>query len=267
VVPTYVQSIGIAHAFGAKVKTVSLHEEEGWKLHLDELEAEMSPRTKAVMITNPNNPTGSWVDRGTISAICRLAERVGAYVIADEALRGLEAGDVMAPSPAELYERGVSTGSLSKIGLSGIRLGWVLGPRAVVEQCWVHKDYTTLAHGGLSELLAEIALEPANIQRFRARGRDYVRQHSAILMDWVERHRGVLSCASPVAGGSAFPALHLPLDAITFCREALKQVSVALSPGEYFAAPKHFRIRFGARRPVLLEGLARLDHFLAGLRG
>jgi aspartate/methionine/tyrosine aminotransferase len=68
-----------------------------------------------------------------------------------------------------------------------------------------------------------------------------------------------------VAGGSAFPALQLPLDARTFCQRALQQVSVALSPGDYFMAPGHFRIRYGARREVLLEGLSRLDKFLASL--
>ena len=267
VVPTYLQAIGVTQAFGGKVTTVGLHEDEGWKLHLDELQAAISPRTKAIMITNPNNPTGSWFDPGTVEAICNLASSVGAYVIADEALRGLESGNVMAPSPMELYERGLSTGSLSKIGLSGIRLGWVVGPRAVVEQCWAHKDYTTLAHSGLSELFAEVALEPKNIDRFRVRARSFVREHSGILMEWVHRHSGALSCVHPVAGGSAFPALQLSLDAITFCRQALQQVSVALSPGEYFGAPKHFRIRYGARREVLLEGLSRLDKFLAGFKG
>lgn len=265
-VPSYLQSIGIARAFGAVVKTVSLHEKEGWKLHLNELEAAISPKTKAVVVTNPNNPTGSWFDPSTLQDICSLAGRVGAYVIADEALRGLEVGGVMAPSPSELYGRGCSTGSLSKIGLSGIRLGWVVGPRPIVEQCWVHKDYTTLAHSGLSEVFAEIALEAKNIERFRVRARHFVREHSDILMEWIERHPGVLSCARPVAGGTAFPALQLPLDAITFCKRALQQVSVALSPGDYFGVPMHFRIRHCARREVLLEGLSRLDKFLAGLQ-
>lgn len=264
-VPTYLQSVGIVRAIGSTVKMVALHEKEGWKLHLDELEAAISSKTKAIMITNPNNPMGSWFDPPTLQAICSLAGRVGAYVIADEALRGLEADGGMAPSPAELYERGISTGSLSKIGLSGIRLGWVVGPRPIVEQCWVHKDYTTLAHSGLSEALAELALEPTAIQRFRARARNFVREHSAILMEWVRRHAGALSCVRPLAGGSAFPELHLSLDAVTFCRRALEQISVALSPGDYFGAPMHFRIRYGVRREVLLEGLNRLDKFLARL--
>ena len=265
VVPTYLQSVGIARAIGSRVKLVALHEKEGWRLHLDELEAAISEKTKAIMVTNPNNPMGSCFDPPTLQAICRLASRVGAYVIADEALRGLEAEGGMAPSPAELYERGISTGSLSKIGLSGIRLGWVIGPRPIIEQCWVHKDYTTLAHSGLSEGLAELALEPTAIQRFRARARTFIREHSAILMEWVQRHAGALSCVQPRAGGSAFPALHLSLDAITFCTRALQEVSVALSPGDYFGAPMHFRIRYGVHREVLIDGLTRLDRFLARL--
>ena len=265
VVPTYLQSVGIARAMGAEVKTVSLDEKAGWKLSMDAFEAAISPKTKAIFLTNPNNPTGSRLDGPTLRAICRLADRVGAYVVSDEALRGLEADGLMAPSPVEFYERGASTGSLSKIGLGGIRVGWVVGSRSLVEQCWVHKDYTTLAHSGLGEVLAELALEPENINRFRLRAREFVREHSALLMEWIERRAEVLSCVRPLAGGSAFPALHLSMDAITFCEQALQQVSVALSPGDYFGAPMHIRVRYGVRRAVLDEGLSRLDKLLAGL--
>jgi aspartate/methionine/tyrosine aminotransferase len=265
IVPTYLQSVGIGRAMGATIKTVSLEEKEGWTLSLDGLEAAISPKTKAIFITNPNNPTGSRIDTPTLQAICDLASRVGAYVISDEALRGLEADGVMAPSPIELYERGVSTGSLSKIGLGGIRIGWVIGSRSLVDQCWVHKDYTTLAHSGLGEVLAELALEPRTIARFRVRAREFVREHNALLMEWIESHADMLSCVRPLAGGSAFPALHLSMDAVTFCERALQEVSVALSPGDYFGAPMHLRIRYGVRRAVLNEGLSRLDKFLAGL--
>ncbi|OFW63515.1 MAG: hypothetical protein A2Y74_00930 [Actinobacteria bacterium RBG_13_63_9] len=265
VVPTYLQSVGIAQAMGAAVRTVGLDEKEGWMLPLDELEAAISPKTKAIMITNPNNPTGSMFDPAMLKAICGLADRVGAYVIGDEALRGLEAEGTMSPSPTELYERGFSTGSLSKIGLGGIRVGWIVGPQAIIEHCWAHKDYTTLAHSGLGEVLAELALEPQNIERFRERARGFVRENSAIVIEWIGRHAEAFSCVRPVAGGSAFPALRLPLDAVTFCQRALERVSVSLSPGDYFAGPDHLRIRFGTRRDVLLEGLRRLDEFLACL--
>jgi len=263
VVPTYLQSVGIAHAMGATVRTVGLDENVGWALPLDELEAAISPKTKAIMITNPNNPTGSMFVPATLKAICRVADRVGAYVIGDEALRGLEAEGTMSPSPTELYERGFSTSSLSKIGLGGIRIGWIVGPRAIVEQCWAHKDYITLAHNGLGEALAELALEPRTIERFRERARGFLRENGAILIEWMESHAEAFSCVRPVAGGSAFPALRLPLDAVSFCQRALERVSVSLSPGDYFAGPDHLRIRFGTRRDVLLEGLRRLDRFLA----
>jgi hypothetical protein len=265
IVPTYLQSAGIAQAIGAKVKTLPLHEKDGWNLNLDELEALISPLTKVIMLTNPNNPTSTRFDPATLEAVCNLADRCGAYVIDDEALRGLEADGVVAPSMTELYERGFSTGSLSKIGLSGIRIGWVVGAKPIVEQCWAHKDYTTLAHSGLGEILAELALERQNIERIRGRARAFIREHSVILMEWIERHRGLLTCVRPIAGGSAFPALQISLDSITFCRRVFQQVSVALSPGDYFGASGHFRIRFAVHRETLNKGLSRLDKFLADL--
>lgn len=265
VTPSYLQSMGLARAMGALVKTVGLHEEAGWRLDLDELEAAFSPKTKAVLVTNPNNPTGSRVDEGVMGAICRIADRFGAFVIADEALRGLEVSGVAAPSPAELYERGLSTGSMSKIGLSGIRIGWIVGPREVVDQCWTRKDYTTLAHSGLGETLAESALEPRTYERIRTRARNFVREQSSILMEWVERNSRVLTCVRPLAGGSAFPAYNVDVDSVSLCRRAEQEVSVALAPGDCFGASRHFRIRHGAPLGTLQEGLSRLDRFFASL--
>ena len=101
--PTYLQNAGIVKAKGGIVTYCNLKEDEGYKPDIDSLERIVSNRTKAIHLTNPNNPTCSKLSPKELERICNIADRVGAYVIADEALRGLEVDDT--PITSRLHRR------------------------------------------------------------------------------------------------------------------------------------------------------------------
>jgi len=260
--PTYLQNAGIVKAKGGIVTYCNLKEDEGYKPDIDSLERIVSNRTKAIHLTNPNNPTGSKLSPKELERICNIADRVGAYVIADEALRGLEVDDTPITSPVEFYERGMATGSLSKIGLSGIRIGWIVGDPQMIEKCWALKDYTTLSHSGISELFAIEALQDENIKKFQLRAQAIIKDHLNIIEPWIEKQRPYLSWVKPVAGNTAFPKYEFEMDSVSFCKDLMEKESVLLSPGDYFGFPKHFRIRYGCKKETLMHGLDRFDHYL-----
>ncbi len=260
--PAYLQNVGVVKAIGAEVKYCYLREDKQYKPDLDDLAGIISNRTKAIHITNPNNPTGSKFSRKELEAVCNIADKVGAYVIADEALRGLEIDGNPITSPVEIYERGVATGSLSKLGLSGIRIGWIVGNNRVIEKCWGFKDYTTLSHSGLSEFLAMEALKEENVKKFQLRAQAIIKDHLKIIEAWIEKHRPHISWVKPVAGNTAFPKYELDIDSVSFCKDLLEKESVLLSPGDYFGSPKHFRIRYGCKKETLIHGLDRFDNYL-----
>jgi len=260
--PAYLQNVGVVKAIGAEVKYCYLKEDKQYKPDIDDLVSLVSDRTRAIHITNPNNPTGSKFSRKELEAICNIADKVGAYVIADEALRGLEIDGIPITSPVEIYERGVATGSLSKLGLSGIRIGWIVGNNKVIEKCWGFKDYTTLSHSGLSEFLAMEALKEENVKKFQFRAQTIIKDHLKIIETWIEKHRHHISWVKPVAGNTAFPKYELDIDSVSFCKDLLEKESVLLSPGDYFGSPKHFRIRYGCRKETLMHGLDRFDNYL-----
>jgi len=159
VMPNYMQLHGVAHGLGATVREVWLGEESGWRIDLDVLRAAVTPRTKAVCVCNPNNPTGQVLTAAESGELAAIVSTHGGWLIADEVYRGAER---TAPETATFYgshDRVIVTGGLSKAyGLPGLRIGWIVAPPERIAAAWSMKDYTTIAPATLSEVLAEIAL-------------------------------------------------------------------------------------------------------------
>src|SRR5699024_3636033 len=108
---------------GAEVRILKLRPENDYLPDLDELRSLVDENTKMITINNPNNPTGSWIPTPTLKAISDIAARVGAYVLSDEVYRGISEDGSYMDSIVDIYDRGISVGSMSKIfSLAGLRL-------------------------------------------------------------------------------------------------------------------------------------------------
>ena len=160
VLPTYQQHYSIPESLGADVQVHKLREENAFLPDLDEIARLITPNTRLIALTNPNNPTGSMMDRAMMQRIADMAAQVGAYVLCDEVYRGVDqVGDELTISMADLYERGISTGSMSKaFSLAGLRLGWIVGPKELIHAVSIHRDYNTISVGMLDDHFASIAL-------------------------------------------------------------------------------------------------------------
>src|SRR5262245_3764308 len=130
VLPTYQQHYSIPESLGADVQIHKLREENAFLPDLDEIARLVTPNTKLIALTNPNNPTGSLMDRAMMQRVADMAAGVGAYVLCDEVYRGVDqVGDALTVSMADLYERGISTGSMSKaFSLAAFALAGSSGP-------------------------------------------------------------------------------------------------------------------------------------------
>ena len=244
------------------MRSCYLREDEGYALDIEEFKEEITNKTKIVCLVNPNNPTGSIISSAQMRAICETAEDVDAWVLCDGALRGLEVDGNLAPAPVEVYAKGIATGSLSKIGLPGIRIGWLIADEKLVEECWAYKDYTTLSHSGIGEYLGAMALKRESISRFIRRAREIVRTHSAILCDWVSENSRVVRGIPPKAGHTAFLKYSLDIYSRDLCLQLLKAEKVLVSPGAFFGSPRRLRVRYSCEIEILIEGLRRLGEFL-----
>jgi aspartate aminotransferase len=113
-----------------------LHESRGWRYDLDELASKITPKTRAIYVNSPGNPTGGVLTRADVQAIATLAERHGIWIISDEAYEDVvfdEAGHVSAASLPGMYERTISFYTFSKTyAMTGLRLGYVAAKDATL---------------------------------------------------------------------------------------------------------------------------------------
>jgi aspartate/methionine/tyrosine aminotransferase len=260
--PLYQQSVGLAESLGCKVKQFPLDENNEWKPDLEQLQTIVTNKTKIISFNNPNNPTGALLTDQEMRVICEIAEDVNAYVICDNALRGSELDGNPAITPFEYYDKGIITGSISKLGMTGPRIGWIIGRKDLVDACWVVKDYTTLSHSGIGEYLSLIALQRENRLKYIRRNLEFSKANLSILSKWMDKHQDMLSWVAPKAGYTAFPAYNLPLSSEEFCQKFLEEEHVLISPGEYFGVEKHFRINIGCEERTFIEALTRLETFM-----
>lgn len=264
VLPTYQQHYSIPASIGADVRILRLRAENGWLPDLDELAAQVAGGAKLVAINNPNNPTGSLMDRDYLERIVAICDRAGAWLLCDEVYRGIDQDDPgTTASVADLYERGISTGSMSKaFSLAGLRLGWAVGPEELVRDLSVHRDYTTISVGMVDDLLASIALEGADA--ILARSRALTRRNLAVLGEWVDAQPGV-DWIRPRGGTTALLQYDAPVASRDLCVRLLEETGVMLTPGSAMEMEGHLRIGYANNPGVLAAGLPLLGDFLRGL--
>ena len=261
VLPTYQQHYSIPASYGADVQILKLREENGFLPDLEELRRLALPGTKLIAINNPNNPTGALMDEAFLGEIAAIARACGAYVLCDEVYRGTDQeGEGMTASIADLYEKGISTGSMSKTySLAGLRLGWIVGPKALLHKVSIHRDYNTISVGMLDDHFAAIALE--NRDKILARSHEITRRNLAILAEWVEGEP-LISWVKPKSGTTALLKYDLPLTSEAFCTRLLERTGVMLTPGSAMDMEGYLRIGYANGEAILREGLKRFTAFL-----
>lgn len=262
VLPTYQQHYSIPESIGADIQILKLTEKTGFLPDLEELKKLATPGTKLIAINNPNNPTGSLMDRAYLEKIIEIARACGAWILCDEVYRGTDqqGEDGMTASIADLYEKGISTGSMSKTySLAGLRLGWIVAPEELIHAVSVHRDYNTISVGRLDDHFAAIALE--NKDKILKRSHEITRSALAILSAWVDAEP-LISWIKPKSGTTALLKYDLPITSEEFCLRLLDQKGVMLTPGSAMDMEGYLRIGYTNGEDVLKEGLKRISQFL-----
>ena len=266
-VPNYMQTWGLARAFGGSVREWKLRSDEDasrWFADTDDLRRLVSAKTRLIVICTPNNPTGARLGEEDLDQICRIAGQHGAWVLSDEIYRGAERDGQESPSVWGRYERAVVTSGLSKAyGLPGLRIGWVVGPPDFTAATWSYHDYTTIAPGALSDRLARAALMPERRQRLLGRTRRIVRDNFPVLEEWLSSQSGGFSWIRPEAGAICYARYHYDISSVELANRLRVEKSVLIVPGEHFGMDRYIRFGFGERLEYLKQGLTRVSELLA----
>jgi len=265
--PNYGQIWGLTNSLGMAVKAVHLRGDLGWAPDLDRLESTVSNRTKMIVVCNPNNPTGAILSASEMEAITRIASRCGAWILADEIYQGSERDGHTTPSFHGTYDRVIVTNGLSKAyGLPGLRIGWIVAPSERIARTWSYHDYTTIAPGTISDMLARVALSPGGRMRCLERTRSICRHNFPLFRQWVEEHGSMFSLVEPRAGAIAYVHYDLPINSTDLIQRLLHEKSVLVVPGDHFGMDHYLRIGYGPPADYLQQALDQVHDLLQSLR-
>jgi aspartate/methionine/tyrosine aminotransferase len=266
-VPNYMQTRGLARAFGASVREWPLVETpSGWRADTGALEVLVTSRTKLIIICNPNNPTGARFEADTLDRIAAIAARHGAWVLADEIYRGAELDGRETPTMWGRHDRVIVTSGLSKAyGLPGLRIGWVVAPPVLVAALWSYHDYVTISPGALSDHLARRALEPERRARILARTRRILNANYPVIEEWLRAHGALFTFSPPDAGAIVYVRYHHPINSTELVNRLRVEKGVLIVPGDHFGMDGYLRIGFGDEPEYLRSGLDRVHEIIASV--
>lgn len=262
VLPTYQQLYSIPDSLGAQVELLPLSPDNGFLPDLARLEELAQEGVKLICLNNPNNPTGALMSQEMLEEIVSIARRHGSYILCDEVYRHLTQEDGYCPSIVDLYEKGISVSSMSKVfSLAGIRLGWIASrDPEVLERCLIHRDYDLISCGLLDETVAALALKHGD--KLLARNRGIVRENLSILDNWVRREPHV-TYVKPQAGTTALVYYDLDIPSYDFCKEMYHATGAFVTPGDCFQQERCVRVGYACDRQTLVDGLEAMSAFLA----
>ncbi|HVH55573.1 MAG TPA: aminotransferase class I/II-fold pyridoxal phosphate-dependent enzyme [Vicinamibacterales bacterium] len=258
-VPNYMQMPGVARSFGATVKPFSLRQDTGWEPDWEEFERAVTPRTRILYLSNPNNPTGAVLSDAAMRRIAERCEQTGTWLIADEVYLGAEIDRPRTKSFWGMSDRVIVTSGLSKAyGIPGVRIGWLVAPPALAAECWTQHDYITIGPNKMSDRIARVAVEPSNRERCYARTREILRHNLPIAREWIAGFGEILSWREPQAGAIALLEYAGGVSSVELAERVRRNQNTLIVPGSHVGLEGHLRIWLGGREEFLREGLTRI---------
>ena len=268
--PGYPLYDALAAKLEAQVIPYYLDEDAGWSIDVAAVEAACTPRTRALVICNPNNPTGGVYDRATLEALLALARRKRLVVLSDEIYDRFTYGEAPVSAAALAHAQPVITfNGLSKAHLvCGWRLGWMVfnfpsttqGLRRAVMQL---ADARLCAPSPMQHAIAEALDGPQDhVTRMLAQ----LQERRALTLQRLSRMPG-LHVTPPAGAFYLMPRLELAgfSSDEQFVLELLEETGVLFVHGGGFGqrpGTQHFRVVYLAPPPVLEDALDRLEQFL-----
>ena len=267
--PTFPEAVRLA---GGRPVFVTCRERDGFELRVASIRRALGPRTRALIVNSPNNPTGAVVDADQWLALGRLAQKRGFTLIYDDTYAKLSYGrtstEVFAALRRTIPGRFVVVGTASKTYcMTGWRIGWTLGPRALAEACAALASHSTQSPATFAQYGALAALTGPQ-HGVAERAAEYRRRRDLIYRA-VVAIRGV-SCVEPAGAFYVFPNVKRFLSSrvptsLALASRLLADQQIASVPGEGFGAPGYLRISFARPLAELEVGAGRIRRFLEGL--
>lgn len=247
--PIYQSLFEVANAIGCQVSRWNLTDEgDRWNLNIDELERLIRPETKLIVVNSPNNPTGHTFKREEMERIANIARKHDIYVFFDEVYKGIELDGIKRPCFADLYEKGISLGVMSKsYGLAGLRIGWIASKdNELLEKLMKMKHYTSICSSAPSEYISTIALR--NSDKILNRNLGIIKDNLEYAREFFKEYKDLFNFIEPMAGPVAYVRMNIDKPIEEFCSELVENHGILLLPSEIYSHEgQYFRIGLGRK--------------------
>src|SRR5229473_3023211 len=272
--PYWVSYSDLVQMTGASYVLVPTSYESGFKMSPAQLRAALTPRTRLIMLNSPSNPTGTVYASRELEALADVILEAGVAVMSDEIYERLVYGDARATCFATLRpalaERTLTISGVSKsYAMTGWRMGWAVGPAAVIKAMGNVQSQQTSNPSSISQYAALAALEGDQdcVEKMR---REFEARRELVC----RRLGAMQGIVCPVPGGAFYAFFNVAAyfgrslggkkvtDSAGFCQAALEAVHVNLVAGSAFGAEGYCRLSFAASREQLNSGLDRLEQLL-----
>jgi aminotransferase len=265
--PSYTNYVSQIVLAGAVPVWVATDPARGYLPTAEAVAAAITPRTRALLVNSPSNPTGAVYPPGLLRDLAELAVRHDLLLVSDEAYEALVYGEARHVSPGSfpgLAERTVSIYSLSKeYAMTGWRLGYLAGPAAMLQVMATVQEQVASCVNAATQQAALAALTGPQ-ECVEAMRRAYQRRRD-LVVGRLNRMAGV-RCPRPDGAFYAFPDVRaIATDTVALADRLLFDHRVVVSPGEAFGprSAGFLRLSYASSEADLTEGLDRLE---AGLR-
>jgi aspartate aminotransferase len=259
---------------GAVPVIVSTRSSDGFQVHADAVIAAITPRTRAIILNSPGNPTGALIAEADVAAIADAAAARGIWVIVDLCYERLIYEPVPHNLPKVLFDRlrdrTVIAGSASKAyAMTGWRCGWTIAPKDLTAAFNVIQGQSTSNITSITQKAALAAITGSQ-DAVTAMLDEYRRRRDNIHA-WLTANPGI-QCVKPKGAFYLFPDISrlLSPDGVAtsadFAQALLEKEHVVVTPGEGFDAPGYLRISYATSMEQLREGASRILRFAESLQ-
>jgi len=262
--PTYPYYSRICDMTGVRFVPVELS--DGWSLSPERIEAVITPKSKGILICNPNNPTGTILSEKELIAISNLARKKDLIIISDDVYEDFFYDEEIIFNlrhKQELKDILIRVVSLSKsFALSGWRIGFLHGPESLIDKIIrIHDNLINCApvvsqYAALEAIKNKDKIMPDYLLQYRAR-RCLMENHLRGMGDMIDFVR-------PAGAYYFFPRIRGMDDSVVFCLDMLREVGLAAVPGREFGpgGEGHVRLCFGRSEEEIEDGMVRMKKYL-----
>jgi aspartate/methionine/tyrosine aminotransferase len=260
--PLYSLLAETASYAGGQVRVFRRRPENNYAVDAMEVAAELTPRTKLIVLTNLHNPSCAFTPERVLREIAEVAKRAGARLMVDEVYLDL-LFERTPPTAFQLDPEIIVTSSLTKVyGLSGLRCGWIVAEPELVRRVYGINDLLYVNAPYITDQISCIALK--NLTQIRHWSQTLLEKNQAIATQFLH---ATPELVSENAGPGTVLFLRTQVPAEALCRVLKEKYETVITPGRFFDMPDHVRVGIGGETAILAEGLSRVHAAVRELVG